>query len=88
MSDAGKPELLFKHKAGTVTATVWGPRIGFCWRRIEYVRWQLSTRQAGKFEPRAPDRECDQVHLHTCVKAVRKWLKNEDPGRPTPSPTA
>jgi hypothetical protein len=76
----GKPELLFKVTHGTVTATVYGPRIGFQWVSVEYFRWMLSTKVPGKWERRAPDREVDQLHLEQCVKAVRAWLKQRDSG--------
>ena len=74
-TQSGKPELLFKCKHGTVTVTVVGPTIGFKWTRIEYFRWVQSTKEAGKWEKRLPDREADQLHLERCVKDVRDWLK-------------
>ena len=80
MAQDGKPELLFKVTRGTVTATVYGPRIGFQWVSVEYFRWMLSTKEPGKWERRAPDREVDQLHLEQCVKAVRAWLRERDGG--------
>jgi hypothetical protein len=76
----GKPELLFKVTRGTVTATVFGPRIGFQWVSVEYFRWIISTKEPGRWERRPPDREVDQAHLEQCVKAVRAWLKQRDEG--------
>jgi hypothetical protein len=76
----GKPELLFKVTHGTVTATVYGPRIGFLWVQVDYFRWMLSTKEPNKWERRAPDREVDQLHLEQCVRAVRAWLRQRDGG--------
>lgn len=67
--------LLFKHKEGTVTVTVYGPRIGFLWTDVQYFRWVPSTKEPGQWEKRQPNREVDQEHLEKCVKAVRAWLK-------------
>ena len=72
------PVLLFKHKEGTVTATIHGPKIGFQWTKVEYFRWQMSTKEPGKWEKQHPTRECDQIHLERCVKAVRKWLRERN----------
>ena len=83
MSDGSKTQVLFKHKEGTVTATVIGPRIGFEWTRINYVRWVPSTTTPGKFDPRLPDRECDQIHLQKSVKAVRAWYAKQERQRAT-----
>jgi hypothetical protein len=74
-TQSGKPELLFKAKHGTVTATVYGPVAGFQWTRVDYFRWVQSTKEAGKWEKRFPDRETDQLHLERCVKDVRGWFK-------------
>jgi hypothetical protein len=76
----GKPELLFKVTRGTVTATVYGPRIGFQWVQVDYFRRMLSTKEPGKWERRAPDREVDQLHLEQCVKVVRRWLRQREGG--------
>ena len=77
-TQSGKPELLFKTKHGTVTATVVGPTIGFLWTRVDYFRWVQSTKEAGKWEKRLPDRETDQLHLERCVKDVRGWFKQRE----------
>ena len=77
LSESG-PILLFKHKEGTVTATIRGPRIGFQWTIVEYFRWQISTKEPGVWEKLAPTRECDQIHLERCVKAVRKWFRERN----------
>ena len=74
-TQSGKPELLFKHKDGTVTVTVYGPRIGFQWTRVEYFRWVKCTKDPSRWERRPPDRETDQIHLEQCVKAVRQWFR-------------
>lgn len=76
--DEPGPILLFRHKEGTVTATIHGPRIGFEWTRVEYFRWEMSTKQPGKWEKRAPTREVDQLHLERCVKAVRAWFRQRN----------
>ena len=73
----GQPELLFKTKHGTVTAPIYGPTIGFLWTKVDYFRWVQSTRDAGKWEKRQPDRETDQIHLEKCVKDVRGWFKQQ-----------
>ena len=78
LGDGSKPELLFKYKEGTVTVTVYGPRIGWEWTRVNYHRWVQSTTEPGKFEKRPADREGDQVHLEKCVKAARSWFKQRD----------
>ena len=78
MSGGSKAHVLFKHKEATVTATVIGPRIGFEWTRINYVRCVPSTTTPGKFDPRPPDRECDQIHLQKCVNAVRTWYAKQE----------
>jgi len=70
-----RPELLFKYKAGTVNVTIYGPRVGFLWTRVEYFRWVMSTRTPGKWARRPPCREVDQPHLEKCVKAVRLWFR-------------
>jgi hypothetical protein len=70
-----KPQLLFKYKHGTVTATIYGPPMGFQWTRVEYLRWIVSTKELGKWEKCFPDREVDQLHLQQCVRAVRQWFK-------------
>ncbi len=75
MALSGKPQLLFKHKDGTVTVTVYGPAIGFQWTRVEYFRWVQNTKEPGKWDRRPADREVDQLHLERCVKAVREWFK-------------
>ena len=49
--------------------------IGFLWTRIDYFRWVHSTKEAGKWEKRCPDRETDQLHLERCVKHVQGWFK-------------
>ena len=77
-TQSGKAALLFKHTDGPVTVTVYGPRIGFQWRKVEYFRWVRSTKEPGAWERRLPDRAVDQLHLERCVKAVRKWLKQEN----------
>ena len=74
-TQSGKPELLFKIKHGTVTATVYGPTIGFLWTKVDYFRWMQSTKEPGKWERRFPDRETDQIHLEKCVKEVRGFFK-------------
>jgi hypothetical protein len=74
-TQSGQPELLFKSKHGTVTATVVGPTIGFLWTKVDYFRWVQSTEDAGKWEKRYPNRETDQLHLERCVKDVRGWFK-------------
>lgn len=74
-TQSGKPELLFKHKEGTVNVTVVGPTIGFLWTRIEYFRWVKSTKEPDQWEKRFPDRETDQANLEKCVKAVRAWFR-------------
>ena len=73
-----KPELLFKPKEGTVTVTVYGPRIGFQWTRVDYFRWVISTKEAGQWERRPADREVDQQHLEKCVKVVRAWFRERE----------
>ena len=77
LSESG-PILLFKHKEGTVTATVYGPRIGFKWARVDYFRWEVSTKEPGKWEKKPPTREADQLHLERCVKAVRAWFRERN----------
>ena len=77
-TQSGKPVLLFKHKEGTVTATIIGPTIGFLWTRIEYSRNMKSTKEPDQWEKRFPDREVDQIHLERCVKKVRAWLRERD----------
>jgi hypothetical protein len=73
--------LLFKHKVGSVTATVYGPRCGWEWTIISYFRWVPSSTVPGKFEQRPPDRECDQADLEKCVKAVRAWFRKREKER-------
>lgn len=70
--------LLFRHKEGTVTATIYGPRIGFQWTRVDYFRWEISTKDPTKWEKRPPTREVDQLHLERCVKAVRAWFRERN----------
>ena len=72
---SGKPVQLFATKHGVVNATIFGPTVGFLWTKVEYFRWVQSTKEAGKWEKRFPDREADQVHLEKCVKEVRGWFR-------------
>jgi len=73
-TQSGKAELLFKTKHGTVSATVYGPTIGFLWTKVEYCRYMRSTKEPGKWVKLSPDRETDQIHLEKCVKEVRAWF--------------
>lgn len=73
-----KPQLLFQFKKGGVTVEVHGPRIGWRWREIRYFRWMKSTEEPGQWKKVLPNRDCDQLHLEHCVKAVRAWLKEEE----------
>ena len=73
-----KAVLLFKVKDGTVTATVYGPTIGFQWTKVNYHRYVRSTKEPGKWETRFPDRDIDQLHLERCVKDVRSWFKQRE----------
>jgi len=70
--------LLFKHTAGTVRVTVYGPPIGWKWTKVNYFRFVLSTKDPKKWERRDPDREVDQPHLEKCVKAVRGFYKERE----------
>ena len=45
MATDDTPTLLFKHKEGTVTVTIYGPPIGFRWTRVEYFRWVQNTKE-------------------------------------------
>ncbi len=74
-TQSGKPERLFKTTPGTVSATVYGPTIGFLWAKVEYCRYVQSTKEPGKREKRQPNRETDQIHLERCVKEVRAWFR-------------
>ena len=78
MHDGSKAELLFKAKHGTVTVTIYGPRIGWEWSIVSYFRWVQSTTEPGKWEKRPPDRECDQRHLAKCVQDARKFFKDRE----------
>jgi hypothetical protein len=77
-TQSGQPELLFKGKHGTISATVYGPTIAFLWTKVDYFRWVPSTTEAVQWEKRLPDRETDQLHLERCVKDVRGWFKQRE----------
>ncbi len=88
MGDGSEAELLFKARFGTVQLTIYGPRIGWSWTKVNYFRWVPSTKEPGKFETRPPDRECDQEHLEKAVKAVRAWFRQRETEREAPWKTA
>lgn len=71
-------KLLSKIKHGSVTAEIWGPRIGWRWRNVTYYRWTRSTKVPGKWERVFPARAHDQPYLQKCVKSVCEWLEQED----------
>jgi hypothetical protein len=81
VGNGSKPELLFKHKEGSVTATIYGPPMGWEWTKVSYFRWVPSSKEPGKFERRPPDREQDQQDLEKCVKAVRAWFREREQQR-------
>ena len=72
------PQLLFRFKSGTVTAEVHGPRLGWQSRYISYFRWVKDTKEPTKWNKILPNREVDQIHLEKCVKAVRRWLREQE----------
>ena len=70
---------LFEARSGPVRAVVIGPRIGFRWRTLKYYRVQSSNKDPGKWvEISSSWRANDNRHLAYCVKAVQRFLDEEE----------
>jgi len=68
---------LFHHKDGRVHLEIWGHRIGWKKRSINFYRWRPSTRVPGSFDKVDWFEPRDLVHLEKCIKQAREWCKSD-----------